>query len=90
MKAMLLVASVVFIAELGCILRSACFVNQYGKLPVLLGTILGTAVTAIIGIFLGDLIGKSLPHGLVHWIAGFILIAIGAFMIFDNNTCNTH
>ncbi len=90
MEAMLFIASVVFVAEIGCILRSACFVDQYGKLPVLLGTILGTAVAAIIGIFLGELIGKSLPHGIAHWISGFILIGIGVWMIFDNHTCSTH
>jgi len=90
MKATLIVTSVVFLAEVGCILRSACFVEQYGKMSVLSGTILGTAIAATIGIFIGDVMGKSLPHGLTNWIAGCILIVIGTLMIFNNHTCGSH
>lgn len=90
MKAMLIVASVVFLAEVGCILRSACFVEEYGKMSVLLGTLLGTAIAATIGIFIGDLMGKSLPHGITNWIAGSILIVIGTLMIYNNHSCVNH
>lgn len=87
MKAMLIVTAVVFLAEIGCILRSACFVAEYGKMSVLTGTILGTAIAATIGIFIGGYMGKSLPHGLTNWIAGSILIIIGTLMIYNNHSC---
>lgn len=90
MKATLIVASVVFLAEIGCILRSACFVADYGKGSVFLGTILGTAVAATIGILIGEAMGKSLPHGITNWIAGTILIAIGVLMIYNNHSCSSH
>lgn len=90
MKAMFIVASVVFLAEVGCILRSACFVEQYGKMSVLGGTLLGTAVAATIGIFIGELVGKSLPHNVTNWIAGVILIIIGTLMIYNNHSCGNH
>jgi len=88
MKAMIIVAGIVFVAELGCVLRSACFASQYGKLPVLLGTLLGTAFTVIIGIFLGYIIGKSLPHSVAHWLPGLILIVIGIYMIVGEHSCH--
>ena len=90
MKATIIISCIVFMAEIGCILRSACFVEQYGKFPVLLGTVIGTALTATIGIFLGDAIGKALPHEITHLIAGLMLIIVGALMIFNNHTCGSH
>ncbi len=90
MKTIVFIACFVFMAEVGCLLRSACLVSQYGKFNLFLGTLTGTGFAAIVGIYLGDLVGQSLPHGVMHWISGFILVAIGALMIFDNHTCTGH
>lgn len=90
MKAMLIVSSIVFFAELGCIVRSACFAANYGKMSVLLGTLLGTAITATIGVLIGDFVEKTLPHGMANWIAGVVFIIVGTVMIYNNHSCGTH
>lgn len=90
MKTTLLLGSVVFMAELGCLLRSACLVSQYGKTTVFLGTVLGTCAAATVGIFLGGFMGKILPHEIMHWVSGFILIIVGTLMMFNNHVCGSH
>ena len=84
MKALLVLALVIFAAEVGCLLRSAALVTQYGKITVLAGTILGTILAAFVGVYLGEWANKVLPHGLVHWTAGLTLIGIGVWIVAEH------
>lgn len=84
-KAMFAIASIVFVAEVGCLLRSAALVTQYGKLAVFLGTMVGTAAAAIVGVYLGGWADRVLPHGMVHWIAGLMLAAVGVWIIVEHH-----
>lgn len=83
-------AIVIFMAEIGCILRSACLVSQYGKSTVFFGTLIGTAMAIGVGVYAGEWTARILPHGTMHWIAGFILILVGALMMFHNHNCGSH
>jgi len=81
MKNIWSIAIMVGIAEFGCMIRSAALTIQYGESAVFWGTMLGTAVSAIIGIWLGVLLSRLLPEYLTNWMAGFILILVGAYVI---------
>jgi len=81
LKAAFAMATVVFLAEVGCLLRSAALVAQYGKTAVLLGTIIGTAAAAVVGVYMGEWASKALPDGVVRWASGLTLVAIGVWML---------
>ncbi len=90
MKSIFVIAAIVFLAEAGCMLRSAALVTQHGKLAVFLGTMVGTAIAAVIGVYFGEWADKALPHGMVHWIAGLVLAAVGAWVIVEHYIGGSH
>ncbi|KKN99048.1 hypothetical protein LCGC14_0142930 [marine sediment metagenome] len=90
MQTTLFIAFVVFMAEIGCLLRSACLVTEYGKATVIIGTAIGLAVATGVGVSIGGIVEKWLPHDMTHWIAGFILILVGAFMMINKHACSGH
>ncbi len=90
MKAMFMIAAVVFMAEVGCLLRSSALVTQYGKLAVFLGSMLGTAVATIIGVYLGVWAEKALPHGVLNWMAGLVLVGVGVWIIAEHYMGHSH
>lgn len=90
MKATFAIAMIVFVAELGCLLRSTALVTQYGKTAVFLGTMVGTALAAAAGVYLGVWADKALPHVLVHWIAGLMLVAVGVWIIAEHYAGGGH
>lgn len=90
MKAMFMIAAVVFMAEVGCLLRSSALVTQYGKLPVFLGSMLGTAVATVIGVYFGVWAEKVLPHGVLNWMAGLVLVGVGVWVIAEHYVGGSH
>lgn len=90
MKSMFMIAAVVFMAEVGCLLRSAALVTQHGKLAVFLGTMVGTAMAAVVGVYLGEWADRALPHGTVHWVAGLVLVAVGVWVIAEHYVGGSH
>lgn len=80
-----MIAAIVFMAEVGCLLRSAALVTQYGKLAVFLGTMAGTTAAAVVGVYLGAWADKVLPPGVMPWIAGLMLAAVGVWIIVEHH-----
>jgi len=90
MKSIFVIAVIVFMAEVGCLLRSAALVTQHGKWAVFLGTMVGTSLAAVIGVYFGEWADKALPHGMVHWVAGLVLAAVGVWVIAEHYMGGSH
>jgi putative Ca2+/H+ antiporter (TMEM165/GDT1 family) len=74
-------ATVVIVAEIGCLARTALLTMRYGH-PwiVFAGTMVGTAVTMGVGIVLGDLFHERVPASVMRWVSGVFFMGLGLLM----------
>jgi putative Ca2+/H+ antiporter (TMEM165/GDT1 family) len=74
-------ATVVIVAEIGCLARTALLTMRYGR-PwiVFAGTMVGTAITMGVGILLGDLFHERVPAPVLRWVTGAFFMGLGLLM----------
>ena len=80
------VFSVVFLAEIPCIIRTmALQIRTGGVFEVVTGTLAGSAVALIVGICLAKLLSSGIPPQytiMVQWFSGVALMVVGAMILF--------